>query len=94
MAQGTNAELASAIIAHTAKDPQATVPKINRLNGIDNVTCQQNTHGTYEISIQASSDVRAQVAQQLVAYDLLALSSGEAGLEALFMQLASSKEQP
>ena len=90
--QGTKAELANAITAQTAQDPQAAVAKIKKLNGIDSATCQQNTHDTYDITIQTSKDVRAQVAQQLIAYGLLAMNSGDGGLEALFMQLASSKE--
>lgn len=99
VAQGTEVELAKSmrsnktITAQTAKDPQAAVAKINKLNGIDNVTSQQNTHGTYELTVQASQDMRPQVAQQLVTYDLLALSTAEAGLEALFMQLVSKEEE-
>ena len=96
VAQGTEAELAKTmrsnktITAQTAKDPQTAVAKIKKLSGIDNVTSQQNTHGTYELTVQANTDVRAQVAQQLVVYDLLALNAEEAGLETLFMQLVSS----
>ncbi len=96
VAQGAEAELAKSmrgdkkITATTAQDPQAAVATIKKLNGVDAVACQQNARGEYELTLQATADVRSQVAQQLVAYELLALSTAEAGLEALFMQLVSA----
>ena len=96
VAQGTETELAKSIRtsktinAKTVQDPRQAVANIKKINGVDDIACQQNTDGEYTLTIQANTDVRAQVAQQLVACDLLALSSVEAGLETLFMQLVSS----
>ena len=98
VAQGTEAELAEsmhsnmALQAETTQDPQAAVAELKKIAGVSKVTCQRAVSGVYAVTLQASVDVRAQVARELVACDLLALSTAEAGLEALFMQLVSSKE--
>ena len=101
VAQGTETELAESmrrhktITARTARDPHPAVAALNKLDGIDTVACQQTPSGEYELTLQARAEVRALVAQQLVAYDLLALNTAEAGLEALFMQLVSApREKP
>ena len=99
VAQGTEAELAESmrghktITAHTAQDPHAAVTALNKLDGIDAVACQQNSQGEYELTLQASAEVRALIAQQLIAYDLLALHTAEAGLETLFMQLVNAPDE-
>ena len=96
VAQGTEAELAKsmhsgkAITAKTAKDPQSALANIKKISGVDDITCQQSTLGEYVLTIQIASDVRSQVARQLVEFDLLTLNAAEDGLEALFMQLVSS----
>lgn len=96
VAQGTEQHLAASLRnnmtlqATTAQDPQAAITAIAKINGIGEVHTQKTNRGEYEITLQANKDVRAQIAQQLVSCDLLALHTQEAGLEALFMQLVSS----
>ena len=96
VAQGTEQHLAASLHnnmtlqATTAQDPQAAIAAITKINGIGEIHTHKTTRGEYDITLQANKDVRAQIAQQLVACDLLALNTQEAGLEALFMQLVSS----
>ena len=96
VAQGTEQNLAASmrgnltLRAETAQDPQAVLPQLEKLDGVREVVCKRGEHGVYVLTLQAHGDVRARVAQQLVVCDLLALSTEEEGLEALFMQLVSS----
>lgn len=95
VAQGTEQELAKSmrgsrtLTAKTAKDPRPALPALKKLDGVESAACEANARGEHVLTLQVSAEVQAQVARQLVEFELLALSSAEDGLEALFVKLVS-----
>ena len=99
VAQGREDDLAQSlhnqkvsIVAEVEREASDLCQATNKLATVTKVNQQQTSHTTFQITVEATSDIRAEFAELAVPYRLLTLHKEEVGLESLFMKLIAGNE--
>ena len=98
VAQGREQDLAQShsqtvsIVAEVEQEASNLCRSIDKLASVTSVNQQQTSSKTFQITIEATSDIRPQFAKLAVHYRLLSLRKESVGLESLFMKLVAGNE--
>lgn len=98
IAQGKEQDLARlhnqsvSIVAEVEREANKLCLATDKLANVTSVKQQQTAQATFQITIEATSDVRAEFAELAVPYRLLSLRKESVGLESLFMKLVARNE--
>ena len=99
VAQGREKDLAQSlhnqnlsIVAEVEREANDLCLAIDKLATVTSVNQQPTNQKTFQITIEATSDIRAEFAELAVPYRLLSLHKEDVGLESLFMKLVAENE--
>ena len=99
VAQGREKDLAQSlhnqnlsIVAEVEREANDLCLTIDKLATVTSVNQQPTNQKTFQITIEATSDIRAEFAELAVPYRLLSLHKEDVGLESLFMKLVAENE--
>ena len=80
------------IVAEVEREANDLCRAIEQLVTVIKVNQQQTNQQTFQITIEATSDIRAEFAELAIPYRLLSLRKESVGLESLFMKLVAENE--